>query len=136
MTSNVIACFRYKDAPAAVEWLCKAFGFERHLIVPDDKGGIAHAELKFGGGMIMLGTAREDAFGELVKPASGGAVTSSVYIVVQDVDEHYRRAQAAGAMILKPPKDEDYGGRDYTCRDPQGYIWDFGDYDPWQPPNK
>lgn len=136
-TSNVIACFRYKDAPTAIEWLCNAFGFERHLVVPDDQGGIAHAELKFGGGMIMLGSARDDTFGQLLKPPVEGkssVVTGSVYIVVPDVDEHCRRAESAGATIIMPPKDEDYGGRDYTCRDPEGFVWSFGSYDPWKPP--
>ncbi len=84
--------------------------------------------------MIMLGSARDDDFGRLQQPpiASTGAVTQSPYVVVLDVDVHYARAIAAGATITMEIKDEDYGGRAYSCRDPQGQLWNFGDYDPWQ----
>ena len=67
-TATIIPTLRYADAPAAVEWLCRAFGFERRLVVPDDDGGIAHAQLVFGRGMIMLGSARDDDFGRLQGP--------------------------------------------------------------------
>jgi uncharacterized glyoxalase superfamily protein PhnB len=136
-TANVITCFRYKDAPAAIDWLCKAFGFERHLVVPDDTGGIAHAELKLGSGMIMLGSARDDEFGQLLKaPVEGNSsvVTNTTYVVVPDVEGHFERAEAAGATVIIPPKAQDFGGSNYTCRDPEGHVWTFGDYDPWQPP--
>ena len=102
------------------------------VIVEDDAGGIAHAQLRFGNGMIMLGSARDDEFGHLQQPPSAGAVTQSPYIVVADIDDHYARAVAAGAKIAIEIKDEDYGGRVYSCRDPQGHLWNFGDYDPWQ----
>jgi uncharacterized glyoxalase superfamily protein PhnB len=116
-----------------VEWLCQAFGFEKHLVVPGEDNTIAHAQLVFGNGMIMLGTAREDEFGRLQQPPSqvNAAVTQSPYILVQDVDKHYDRAIAAGAQIVMDIKDEDYGGRDYSCRDPEGHVWNFGTYDPW-----
>jgi uncharacterized glyoxalase superfamily protein PhnB len=133
-TSSVIACLRYKDASLAIEWLCKAFGFERHVVVPDDKGGITHAELKFGGGMIMLGSAREDEFGQMLKPPIEGnssVVTNTLYVVVSDVEGHFRRAEAAGATVINRPTAQDFGGSNYTCRDPEGYVWTFGDYDPW-----
>jgi uncharacterized glyoxalase superfamily protein PhnB len=136
-TSSVIACFRYQDAPAAVEWLIKAFGFERHLVVPDDDGGVAHAELKFSGGMIMLSSARDDEFGQLLKPPAEGnssVVTNTIYVVVKDVEGHFRRAEAARATVVTPPTAQDFGGSNYTCRDPEGYLWTFGDYDPWSPP--
>jgi len=136
-TASVIACFRYKDAPAAIEWLCKAFGFERHLVVPGDNDGIAHAELKLGNGMIMLGSARDDEFGQLLRPPVEGnssVVTNTVYVVVSDVDGHFRRAESAGATVITRPTAQDFGGSNYTCRDPEGYVWTFGDYDPWRPP--
>jgi uncharacterized glyoxalase superfamily protein PhnB len=136
-TPNVIACFRYKDAAAAIDWLCKAFGFERHMVVPDDKGGITHAELKLSGGMIMLGSARDDEFGQMLKPPIEGkssVVTNSIYVVVNDVDGHFRRAESAGATVITPPTAQDFGGSNYTCRDPEGYVWTFGDYDPYKPP--
>ena len=124
---------RYKDAPAAIEWLCKAFGFEKHLVVPGPNGTIAHAQLTFGNGMIMLGSGQDNEYGRLLKfpKEIGGAVTGGGYVIVTDADAHYARAKAAGAEIVIDIKDEDYGGRDYTCRDPEGYLWTFGTYNPW-----
>ena len=132
-TATVIPTMNYNDAGAAIEWLCDAFGFEKHLVVPGENGTIAHAELVFGNGMIMLGSAREDAFGKLQKPprALGGVGSQSPYIVVEDADKHYARAVAAGAEIVIDIKDEDYGGRGYSCRDPEGHLWNFGTFDPW-----
>jgi uncharacterized glyoxalase superfamily protein PhnB len=130
---TIIPTLRYRDAPAAIDWLCRAFGFEKHLVVPGEGGTIAHAQLTFGNGMIMLGSARDDEFGRLQKtPAQvGGVGTQSPYVIVADADAHYARAVAAGAEIVYPLKDEDYGGRGYSCRDPEGHLWNFGTYDPW-----
>jgi len=123
---------RYNDAQAAIDWLCATFGFTRHLVIEDGAGGIAHAQLRFGNGMIMLASARDDEFGRLQRPPTTDSVTQSPYIIVSDIDEHYARAKAAGATITMEIKDEDYGGRGYSCRDPQGQLWNFGSYDPWQ----
>jgi uncharacterized glyoxalase superfamily protein PhnB len=124
---------RYKDAPAAIEWLCSAFGFTKHLVVPGENGAILHAQLAFGNGMIMLGSARDDDYGRRVKPPQkvGDPGTQSTYVVVSDCDAHYKRAVAAGAKIVRDIKDEDYGGRGYSCYDPEGHLWNFGSYDPW-----
>jgi uncharacterized glyoxalase superfamily protein PhnB len=131
----IIPTLRYRDAPAAIEWLCKAFGFEKHLIVPGENGTIAHAQLTFGNGMIMLGTLRSDEFDRLTKaPSLVGGTTQSPYIVVTDIDGHYARAKAEGTTIAIEIKDEDYGGRDYSCTDPEGHLWNFGSYDPWAQP--
>ena len=132
--STVIPALRYEDAPAAVEWLCEAFGFEKHLVVPGREGEILHAQLTFGNGMIMLGSAsNEGEFGKYVKPprTTGGVGTQSPYVIVADADAHYRRAVAAGARIVIDIKDEDYGGRGYSCLDLEGHMWNFGTYDPW-----
>ena len=130
--SNIIPSMRYHDAPAAIEWLCEAFGFERHLVVPGEGGSIAHAQLTLGSGMIMLGSARDDDFGCLVKTAREvGANTQIAYIVVEGIDEHYQRAKAQGAEIVMEIADQDYGGRLYLARDPEGCLWNFGSYDPW-----
>ena len=131
--ANIIPTMRYRDAAAAIEWLCRAFGFEKQLVVPGEHGTIAHAQLKLGNGMIMLGSARDDEYGRLVQPPRDRASVNSQspYIVVADADAHYRRAVAAGAQVVMDIKDEDYGGRGYTCRDPEGHVWNFGTYDPW-----
>jgi len=131
--ATVIPTVRYNDAAAAMAWLCEAFGFEKHLVVPGEDGTIAHAQLVFGNGMIMLGSAGDGEFDGLQKPPSalGGAVSQSPYILVDDADNHYARAVAAGAEIVMEIRDEDYGGREYSCRDPEGHVWNFGSYDPW-----
>jgi uncharacterized glyoxalase superfamily protein PhnB len=132
--ATVIPTLRYRDAPAAIAFLCKAFGFAQHLVVPGDNNTIAHAQLSLGNGMIMLGSeARDNEYGKWVRPPSppDRINTHGIYVVVGDVDAHYAAAVAAGATILREPVDEDYGGRDYSCRDPEGYVWTFGSYDPW-----
>ena len=134
-TATIIPTIRYRDARAAINWLCRAFGFERHLVVEEEDGTIAHAQLVFGNGMIMLGSAREDhKFDKHQRPLSSpdAAVSQSPYIIVTDVDGHHDRALAAGATIVLEPEDQDYGGRFYTCRDPEGNLWNFGSYSPWE----
>lgn len=132
MSSPVIPCLRYRDAPAAIDWLCRAFGFERQLVVQD--GTIVHhAQLSFGSGMIMLGSVVDSEFGRMMKQPDeiGGAETQCAYLVVPDPDAHHARAKAAGAVIVRDIQDEDHGGRGYGCRDPEGHLWFFGSYDPW-----
>ena len=131
--ATIVPSLRYKDAPAAIDWLCKAFGFKKHLVVLGETGTIAHAQLVFGNGMVMLGSARDDEFGKLQKPLAtpDTPVSKSAYVIVNDVDAHYARAVSAGARVVTPPEDQDYGGRLYTCRDPGGNLWNFGSYVPW-----
>ena len=135
-TLNVIGGgMRYEDAPAAIEFLCRAFGFEKHLVVPgEEEGTIVHAQLRFGNGMVMLGSAGKHGggFDELMTTPreAGGRCTASVYVVVEDPDAHHERAVAEGAVVVMPLVDQDYGGRGYSCRDPEGHVWSFGDYDP------
>ncbi len=131
--STVIPCVRYRDAPAAIEWLCRAFGFEKHLVVPEEGNRIAHAQLTFGNGMIMLGSIHENEFGKNLKQPDeiGGAETQCPYLIAKDPDAHYARAKAAGAAIVIDIIDNDYGGRGYSCRDLEGHLWSFGSYDPW-----
>jgi uncharacterized glyoxalase superfamily protein PhnB len=132
--ANVIPCLRYRDAPAAIEWLCQTFGFERQLVVPNPDGTIAHAQLSFGNGMIMMGSVAESEFGRWMKQPDeiGGAETQTVYVIVSDADVLYARAKAGNARIMIDIKDEDYGGRGFTCSDLEGHIWTFGTYDPWE----
>ena len=131
---TTITTLRYCDANAAIAFLCDAFGFEKHLVVPGPGDTVAHAQLTFGNGMIMLGShPSEGEFGQWVQPpqAPDRVNTHSLYVVVNDADAHHARAKAAGATIIRPLTNQDYGGRDYSCRDLEGYIWSFGTYDPW-----
>ena len=132
--ATMIPGLRYHDATKAIDWLCKAFGFERHLVVPGEGGLILHAQLAFGNGMVMLGSARDDEHGALHRPLAkpGDPVSQVIYLIVSDVDAHHARAAAAGAEIAMAPEDQEYGGRLYGCRDPEGNLWYFGSYDPWE----
>jgi uncharacterized glyoxalase superfamily protein PhnB len=131
--ATVIPSLRYRDAKGAIEWLCRAFGFEKQAVYEGEAGVVEHAQLTFGNGMLMLGTARDDEFGRLVKtPAEvGGVATQGLYVVVADPDAHCAMARAGGAKIVMELHDEDYGGRHYSCYDPEGHLWNFGSYDPW-----
>jgi uncharacterized glyoxalase superfamily protein PhnB len=132
--ATVIPGLRYRNAPAAIEWLCRAFGFEKQLVVPNKDGTFAHAQLRFGNGMIMLGSVQDTEYGRLLKQPDeiGGAETQAAYLVVADADAVHATAKAAGAKMVIDIKDEDYGGRGFTCRDLEGHLWNIGSYDPWE----
>jgi uncharacterized glyoxalase superfamily protein PhnB len=133
--ATFIPCLSYRDAPAAIAWLCASFGFEQQLVVPGENNTIMHAQLSFGNGVIMLGSANRPGseFDKLMKQPDeiGGAQTQTIYVVVPDADAAYARVLAAGAEIIIPIKDEEYGGRGFTCRDLERHIWSFGTYDPF-----
>ena len=131
--SIIILTLRYKDAPTAIEWLCNAFGFAKHLVIPGENGTIAHAQLTFGNAMIMIGSANDNEYGKLLKTPEdlSGFNTQTPYIIVEEIDAHYQKAIATGAEIVLDIKNEDYGGRGYSCKDPEGYLWNFGSYNPW-----
>jgi uncharacterized glyoxalase superfamily protein PhnB len=132
--STVIPCLRYRDAKYMIGWLRDTFGFHPQAVYEDGSGGVAHAQLTLGSGMIMLGSLREDdQFGKVQSiPAALGGTTQSPYLVVADADAIYRSAIAAGAEIVIEIKDEDYGGRGFSCRDPEGHLWNVGTYSPWE----
>jgi uncharacterized glyoxalase superfamily protein PhnB len=132
-TATIIPGMHYRDAAAAIEWLCNTFGFEKRAAYPGDDGKIMHAELTFGNGMVMLGTKRDTDFGKYMKQPDeiGGCTTHSIYVIVTDSDAIYERAKAAGAEILFDIETKNYGGRGFTCRDLEGHIWSIGTFDPW-----
>ncbi len=135
LRSTVIPGHRYRNAPAAIDWLCQVFGFERHAVYEGENGTIAHAELTLGGGMIMLGSGKDDEFGRGFKSPGelGGIETRSVYLVVPDADAAHARAVAAGATIIRQLQNTPYGSREFAVKDPEGHSWSAGTYDPWQP---
>lgn len=131
--ATIIPTMRYRDAPAALDWLCNTFGFEALLVVAGENETIAHAQLTFGNGMIMLGSAGDNEFDQLQKSPkdAGGINTQSPYVVVADADEQHRRVLEARAEIVYEIEDQPHGGRFFSCRDPEGHLWNFGTYDPW-----
>ncbi len=120
---SVIPTIQYDDARRAIDFLERAFGFERKAVYDGPDGKVAHAELTYRDGMVMLGDVKpgDDRF------RTGRAVT---YVVVADPDAHHARAAEAGAEIVMPPTDQDYGSRDYAALDPEGNVWSFGTYAP------
>jgi uncharacterized glyoxalase superfamily protein PhnB len=126
-TPNIFPAIRYQDALAAIDWLTKAFGFEKHFVVPSSGGNVAHAELQLGRGMIMLGSKGDP----VATQNPWDAIEQGIYVCIADVDAHYARAKAAGAEIVRPLQDTDYGAREYSVRDLEGHLWSFGTYDPY-----
>lgn len=121
---TIYPVIRYQDARAAIAFLGRAFGFTEHFIVEGSGDGVAHAQLRYAGNLIMVGSRANDSAGGL---AAGPAWN---YLVVDDADDHHRRAVEAGAEIVMELQDQDYGSREYTARDPEGNLWSFGTYQP------
>lgn len=119
----------YRDANAAIVFLERAFGFRSRLVVPDDTGGVAHAELTFRDSVLMVGTAKPEKGWVSPLDLTGG-VSHTLSIVVEDADAHYTTARDAGARITRAIADEDYGGRGYEARDTENNVWYFSTYVP------
>jgi len=137
--ATVIPCLRYADAPAAIDFLCRAFGFARHAVYTDeaDPSIVHHAQLTLGNGMVMLGSDRPGETRDLYRwktAAEVGAITQCICCFVSDPDAHAAQARTAGARLLREPADNPgYPGRGYDALDLEGNVWNFGSYDPWAP---
>ncbi len=115
----------YRDPKAALAFLQNAFGFETRMVVEDGEGGVIHSESFFGGELVMV---CGPPSGDWVAPGDpGGCRTASVHVQLREgIDAHCERARDAGAQIDREPADQPYGDRVYTCRDPEGHSWSFG----------
>ncbi|MCD0423711.1 VOC family protein [Rubrivivax sp. JA1024] len=136
MRHEIIPNLRYADAPRAIEFLCTAFGFVRHAVYlsETDPGIVQHAQLVWADRMVMISSAIDSPHVQAARmktAAEAGGPTMGLYLIVADVDAHAERARAEGAQIIREPRDEDYGGRGYSAKDPEGNVWSFGSYDPW-----
>ncbi len=138
--STLIPSLRYRDAFTAIDWLVQAFDFEKNAVYTTSEGDVAHAQLTLGAGMIMIGSVHRNSDYVRTHPTSfvqpdeiGLRETRGIYVVVPDADAVYARAKTAGAKIESEIRNMDYGGRAFSCRDPEGHLWDIGTYDPWQP---
>ena len=125
MKPNIFPVMRYADAPASMDWLVRAFGFEKQAEHPGPDGAVVHAELRIGASAIMVSSATPPVASN---PWSG--VLQGVYVTLQEVDAHHDRARAAGAEIVIPLYDTAYGSREYAARDLEGHLWGFGTYSP------
>jgi uncharacterized glyoxalase superfamily protein PhnB len=121
---NIFPALRYQDARAAMDWLTRAFGFEKEVEFAAPDGSIAHAQLHLGPGVIGVTSAQAGA-----SDNPWSKVRQGIYVRLDDVDAHHNRAKAAGADIATPLRDTAYGSREYSARDPEGHLWSFGTYD-------
>ena len=126
----------YEDPHAAIEWLCKAFGFEKRLVVEGDDGTIVHSEITFGEGLFMIGGSGKNAKAEEYSKIysspkeNAGRITGALCFFVDDCDAHYKVAVESGAKIVREPTTSDYGDdywtdRSYGALDPEGHLWWF-----------
>lgn len=122
MTAGFRSAVFYQDPKAALAWLEKAFGFELAMLLEDADGNVAHSQMEFGDSYVMIG---QEWSADHKSPKSvGGKNTQTVHIQIDtDLDEHFARAKAAGAVIDAEPQMQFYGDKTYRCRDPEGHIW-------------
>lgn len=123
MSQSLFPVLRYRDPSGAIAFLRDVLGFEPTAVHPPE-GDVAHAELAFGGQHVMLGP----------EPSAGDETSLqgplAPYVAVDDVKAHFERVRDAGGDIVYPPRDTDYGSREYAVRDPEGRVWSFGTYRP------
>jgi uncharacterized glyoxalase superfamily protein PhnB len=125
---TIFPILRYNDARAAMRWLCATFSFVEVFSVPESGQIVRHAQLRLGTNVIMLGSVRADE--RMASPQLLGAATQALYVYVDDLDGHFERARSAGAEITSPPRDTDFGAREYHVCDLEGHPWTFGTYLP------
>lgn len=127
--SDIHPCLAYDDAPAAIAWLCHAFGFTKRFVVEGENSRIEHSELSLGSGVIMVSSPKPATQWAGPKQIQGG-MCAALSVYVENPDTHFERALAAGARIIQPLRDEDYGARGYLAEDLEGHRWYFGNYRP------
>jgi len=122
---TIYPTLRYRDARAAIDWLQRALGFELVAVHDGENGAVAHAELAFGAGIVMLGSA-----GGGDTRLDRGVGCASVYLAAEDVDALFERATAAGGTVMRALEDTPYGSREFSVADPEGNWWSVGTYVP------
>jgi uncharacterized glyoxalase superfamily protein PhnB len=132
MNSTTVPILRYRDAEQAIDWLCKAFGFEVFLKVPGEGGRIEHARLTLETNMVMLASLGRHGEDYFISPAEAGGITQALILTVSDPEKIYRSAIAAGARIMTPLAEVPFGGTMFSCQDIESHVWVFSNQDPWQ----
>lgn len=126
--TNHVTSLTYLDGHAAIDFLERAFGYRRRLVVPTSEGRVLHSELSLGEGVIFVSEERPDEGRR--SPGTLGANTASVCVTVEDPDAHCAQAREAGATIIQEPEDTSFGARGYMAADPEGHLWNFSNYTP------
>jgi uncharacterized glyoxalase superfamily protein PhnB len=124
--SIICPSLRYRDAPAAVDWLTRAFGLTRGEVVENPDGTLAHAELRLGDGWVFLGSEKPPT----EDPNAPRAGQGWVYVGLDGVDAVFAQSTDAGAEVVVELHDTDYGSREFAVRDLEGNLWTFGTYHP------
>lgn len=120
-TQRLIPRLTYDDAPAAIEFLCRAFGFEETgRFAPRDK--VIYSEIALQGETLFAIASSNET---TQSPRQLGGVSLQLFCYVDDVDSHYATASAEGATISGPPEDKFWGDRSYDALDCEGYRWTF-----------
>lgn len=126
--TRLIPILRYRDPAAAIAWLTMALGFTRHFVA-EEAGRIAHAQMRLGDSLVMLGPDQADDRYGMHSPLALNGTNQCVYVALEsDIDAAHDRALAAGAEIVTAPYDTPYGSREFSCRDPEGHVWSIGSY--------
>lgn len=126
--SDVYPSLTYDDANAAIDWLTRAFGFRCRFVVPGEAGRVEHSELSFGNAVLMISSPKAEF--RRVGPRNCGGLPQALSLYVADPDAHCAVAVQAGATLVRPLQDEEYGARGYMVSDPEGHLWYFGNYRP------
>jgi uncharacterized glyoxalase superfamily protein PhnB len=127
-SSDIYPSLIYNDAPAAIDWLCRAFGFTKRFVVPGEGNRVEHSELSIGTGVVMIASPKkEDRF---VSPSDLQGTSQALSVYVADPDAHYKIAIAAGAKVIRELRTEEYGARGYMVKDIEDHVWYFGNYRP------
>ncbi|NNF08403.1 MAG: hypothetical protein HKN21_16705 [Candidatus Eisenbacteria bacterium] len=126
--SNIYPSLSYDNASEAIDWLCSAFGFTKRLMVPGPDGTVRHSELSLGPGVIMVSSTKPDE--NRMSPRRLSGLHQVLTVLIEDPDDHYAKAKAAGAEIVAELKNEEYGARGYMAKDLEGHMWYFGTYQP------
>jgi uncharacterized glyoxalase superfamily protein PhnB len=141
MTNNpqgmprVIPMLSYEDVARAADWIAEAFGFRESGRWADAHGRVTHVNMEIGGGMVMLGNPSPDYRSprhhaevcDLARVWSGTPyVVDGVLVYVDEIEAHFERAQASGAVVLSPLEDNPgVGQRNYRAEDLEGHRWMF-----------
>jgi PhnB protein len=120
---RIFPMLAYDDAPAAIDFLCSAFGFAERSRMDGPNGTVGHAEVSLGGNVVMLATTWKA--GGMASPRDLPGMPSQLFCEVEDVDAHYQRARNAGAVVIGEPENQPYGFRVYRAVDPEGHRWLF-----------
>ncbi len=120
---RIVPALSYDDAPAMIEFLCRAFGFDERFRLDMPDGSVGHCSLIIEGEEVTLASAYPE--GGLGGPGRLPHLHASVMVYVEDVDAHYARAVAEGAKVLQEPEDQFFGDRTYRAEDPEGGHWWF-----------